>query len=81
MSLPVPVMFDHIRPASEQVDVSNGRGGGRNRSIARRKSLGIWYANVIQKSENVIGIILNAVENCAETHADEEDCPFLSALC
>ena len=27
-SLPVPVMFDHIRPASEQLDLSNGRGGG-----------------------------------------------------
>ena len=27
-SLPVPVMFDHIRPASEQLDLSNGRGRG-----------------------------------------------------
>jgi len=26
-SLPVPVMFDHIRPVSEQVDLSNRRGG------------------------------------------------------
>jgi len=26
-SLPVPVMFDHIRLASEQVDLSNGRAG------------------------------------------------------
>ena len=37
---------------------------------------------VIQESENVTGIILDAVEIYAETHTDEEDYPFvLSALC
>ena len=56
--------------------------GGSNRSINRRKSLRIWYANVIQDLENVIGIILDTIENSAETHANEENYPFvLSALC